>query len=77
LKPELFSYNQAQVAAITKELSGLKVIITIAESREKEPTLGIFFEAKGPDGKKHKKEIVSAPIPNPKESIHLTVFEIV
>lgn len=71
---EKFSYNNAQVATITKELHDMKIIMSVSESEEKQPTLAISMELENSLGKKLNKEIVTAPLPTYDGPIEFTRF---
>lgn len=71
---EKFSYNEAQVATVTKEMLDMKIIMSVSESKNKEPTLAISMEFENQNGKNFTEDIVTAPLPTYEGAIHFTRF---
>jgi len=71
---EKFSYNDANVATVTKEMHDMKIIMSVSESEEKEPTLAVSMEIKNKNGKNFTEDIITTPLPTYEGPIEFTRY---
>lgn len=69
-----YKYGEAQVATVTNEMHDMKVMMSVSESKQREPNLAIFLEIDLNNGKVFKDEIITAPLPQNEGPIKFTRY---
>ena len=69
-----YKYGEAQIAAVSNEMHDMKVMMSVSESKEREPNLAISLEVNLNNGKVFKDEIITAPLPQNEGPINFTRY---
>jgi len=59
---------------VTKEMHDMKIIMSVSESEEKEPTLAVSMEIKNKNGENFTEDIITTPLPTYEGAIEFTRY---